>query len=60
MKCQECGTDLGCIGNNGICKECDEQYQYCYNECKNPCRRKDEQEKYFTKWKSDWKEIKTK
>jgi predicted amidophosphoribosyltransferase len=57
MRCEECGTDLDCIGNNDLCKECDGQYQYCYSQCEFPCRRKEEQERYFTKWKPDWKEV---
>lgn len=56
MRCIECGTDLHCIGNNNLCKECDEQYLHCYNECKFPCRSKKEQDEYFTKWKPDWKD----
>ena len=56
MKCEECGTDLNCIDNNDLCKECDEQYIYCYTKCKNPCRIKEEQEKYFTKWSPSWKD----
>lgn len=54
MKCSECGFDNPCVIND-TCKECNEQYKYCYNECKFPCRSKEEQEKYFTKWNPDWK-----
>ena len=54
MKCEECGTKLPCIQNNGLCKECDEQFFYCYFECKNPCRSKEEQKQYYDKWKPGW------
>lgn len=44
-KCKECGSVLPCINKNEICKECDEQFQYCFNKCKFPCRDKEEQKK---------------
>ena len=48
-KCEECGTLLPCINKYGFCKECDEQFLYCY-----PCRTKEEQKQKFDKWKLDW------
>lgn len=60
MKCEECGVNFSCVSiSNGLCKECDEQFNYCYDKCKNPCRKKEEQERYFDKWKSDWRECNT-
>lgn len=57
MKCEECGVSFPCVStSNGLCKECDEQFNYCHDKCKNPCRKKEEQERYFDKWKSDWRE----
>ena len=57
MKCEECGTDLPCVkSNHGLCRECDEQFNYCYSKCKNPCRNKKEQERYYDRWKPEWRE----
>ena len=59
MKCKECGSDLPCVASSsiGICRECDEQFDYCYNQCKTPCRTKDEQERLWDKWKPEWRDI---
>lgn len=53
-KCKECGTVLPCVNNRGICKECDEQFQFCFKKCKNPCRDKEEQKNMFDKLKEGW------
>lgn len=56
MKCEECGTTLPCVNTqNHLCKECDEQYEFCYLKCKNPCRRKDEQERMLDRIKPEWR-----
>ena len=57
MKCEECGTTLPCVNvGNNLCKECDEQYTYCYTKCKNPCRNKKEQERIFDRVKPEWRD----
>lgn len=55
-KCKECGSLLPCVGSNanGICKECDEQFRYCYNKCKTPCRSKEEQKRMFNIINASW------
>lgn len=53
-KCKECGSVLLCINKNGLCKECDEQFQYCFNKCKFPCRDKEEQKRMFAILKPNW------
>jgi hypothetical protein len=59
LKCEECGTSLPCVvlTKNHLCKECDEQFDYCLNKCKNPCRIKEEQECLWDKWKPEWRNI---
>lgn len=56
IACEECEILLPCVGMNGIdkCKECDEQFKYCYYECENPCRTKKEQKLIFDKVKPGW------
>ena len=53
-KCEECGTEVPCTWKTGICKECDEQFLYCYFKCKKPCRTKEEQKELFDKRKFGW------
>ena len=57
MKCAECGSNLPCVAKSKVhlCKECDEQFAYCYNECKNPCCPKREQERLWDQWKPEWR-----
>lgn len=57
MECKECGTNLPCVvlSKVHLCKECNEQFDYCYNECKNPCRTKEEQERIWDKLKPEWR-----
>ena len=56
-KCKECGTTLPCIGLNDLCKECDEQFIYCFTKCENICRRKNEQKEFYDKWKPGWDQV---
>lgn len=53
-KCKECGAVLPCVNSERICKECDEQFQYCYDKCKAPCREKAEQKRMFDRVKKGW------
>lgn len=39
--CEECGTTLDCIKENGLCPECDKDIKTC-DACKIPCRDKNE------------------
>lgn len=53
-KCKECGAWLPCINEQGVCKECNEQFQYCFSKCKYPCRDKNEQKQIFGRIKEGW------
>ena len=56
--CSECGTMLECLDDTGeanyLCKECNEQFIYCFTQCETPCRSKEEQKRYYDKWKPNW------
>jgi hypothetical protein len=55
MRCKECGLENPCVNEvNDLCKECDENFIYCYTQCKYPCRTKEEQEKLFGRINPDW------
>lgn len=54
-KCKECGSLLPCVKSKiRICKECDEQFVYCFCKCKNPCRDKQEQKNMYDRIKPGW------
>lgn len=55
-RCKECGTALPCITQNGLCKECDQQFAYCYYKCKYPCRDREEQKEIFDRVNKGWDE----
>ena len=53
-KCSECGTPLPCLATNDLCRECDEQFIFCFTSCTIPCRGKCEQKQIFDRVKPGW------
>lgn len=53
--CSECGTPLPCVDScTDLCRECNDEFRFCYNACPNPCRSKEEQKRIFDRVKPGW------
>ncbi len=55
-RCKECGALLPCVKQNTVqlCKECDDQFKYCFYKCKFPCRSKEEQKNMYDRLNPGW------